>query len=361
VPYNAVPYNSVLSQTLGNIALGLSLLLFLILQFLAFPGPTRGENGMGQAFGLALILLPLWICLGGALLASAGIAALDWLTSSRGLQITALVFSCIAMMVVSWFSSLMIHEPANQIPWAARPFLYWAIEAFPIVVMIFCAVTLNSRSGGWWLRVPLALVAASAMLSIVGMLGEWFISSQQREYARADAIVSEQDQRTKDQIQEVTIADPEKDFGNLLLFTNRYHDAKVREPAAAKLRTNPNLERELAEYLRNGRDEPLIFLDATDPPDRKPLAEPFRDGVLVMAKEVRERLRTEYTFHADSFDFDTRLILSVAEKLRGLGTDLVPAIREYRAAMEEPRADKSSKERLNCITVLDSWLKQNGR
>jgi hypothetical protein len=91
------------------------------------------------------------------------------------------------------------------------------------------------------------------------------------------------------------------------------------------------------------------------------LTEPFRDGVLVMAKQVRENLRTEYTFHADSFDFDTRLILSVAEKLHGLGTDFVPAIREYRAAMDEPRADKSSKARLNCVAVLDSWLKQNGR
>lgn len=349
-----------MSQTLGNVCLGLALLVFLLpLQFVAFPAPTRGENAMGQAFGLLLILLPLWIFLGGALLATDGAGGLDWLSPYRGWRITAIVLSCLAMLVVSFLAGLLHNEPASQIPWAARPFIPWAIEVCPIIVMAFSLIALNSFAPvipPLVLRVPLVAICGLALLSCFGMLGEWFVSAQNQEMARVDTIVSNQQKRTQDQIDSIATLDAETDLVTLLGLTNRFHDPKVRELALAKLRTNPNLEQRLAERLRDGDQYALIFLDASEPPERQPLAEPLRAAILVRAENVRELIRSESTLHADDFDFDARLILSGVEKLRGLGVQFAPAIRAFRAALDEPRRDKP---KANCASTLDQWLAKN--
>jgi len=65
----------------------------------------------------------------------------------------------------------------------------------------------------------------------------------------------------------------------------------------------------------------LIFLDASDPPDGKPLAEPARDAFLSAAEHVRTTLREPGTLYPDSFEFQARLVLSVADKFHPFGVD----------------------------------------
>jgi len=49
----------------------------------------------------------------------------------------------------------------------------------------------------------------------------------------------------------VRALDPVKDLGQLLSYTGRFHEPAVRDPALEKIRSNPNLQTELAVMLRN--------------------------------------------------------------------------------------------------------------
>jgi hypothetical protein len=346
-------------DTLANIAIGIAVFLYAVpLQMTAAPGPMRGEVAMGWAFGLGVILFGIWVCLGFALAVATAGGALDWLGTGRGAQFAILAASCLAMLAVTWLSGIMREEPAEA-PWAERPFLTWALYAFPPLIAIVATLMVNPRLSAslpsLLLRLPLGAVAGASLLVVVGMLGEWMFSIQMREQEHAVAVVAEADERTKTQLAEIPKLDPEKDFGQLLGYTNRFHDARIRALAVEKLRTNPNFESDLASALRNNwRMDALIYLDANDAPDNKAIAEPARDAMFAMADEVRDLIKTESTLHPDSFDYRARLVLSVADKLHGLGVDYVPAVRAFRNALDEPRSDKP---KANCTAEIDKWLR----
>ncbi|MEI9863514.1 MAG: hypothetical protein WDN00_02960 [Limisphaerales bacterium] len=62
----------------------------------------------------------------------------------------------------------------------------------------------------------------------------------------------------------------------------------------------------------------------------KTLAEPVGTGMFVLAKAARDSVKETHTFYAEQFDWDTRIMLSVADKFHGRGVDYLPAIREFR-------------------------------
>jgi len=299
------------------------------------------------------------VCLGFALAVATAGGALDWLGTGRGMQFAILAASCIAMLAVTWLSGVLREEPAEA-PWAERPFLIWALYVFPPLIAAVAMLMVNPRLSAslpsLLVRVPLSAIAGASLLVVAGMLGEWMVSIQMREQEHAVAVVAEADERTKTQLAEIPKLDPEKDFGQLLGYTNRFHDSRIRALALETLHSNPNFERDLAAALRNNwRTDALIFLDANDAPVNKAIAEPARDAMFAMADEVRDLIKTESTLHADSFDYRARLVLSVADKLRGMGVDYVPAVRAFRNALDEPRSDKP---KANCMAAIDKWLAQ---
>jgi len=102
----------------------------------------------------------------------------------------------------------------------------------------------------------------------------------------------------------------------------------------------------------------LIFLDDADPPDGKALAEPARDAFLLQAEATRASIRTPGALYSDSFDFEGRLVLSVADKFRSFGVDYAPAIRAFRSALDEPHDPKI---KFTCAAQLDDWLAREAK
>jgi hypothetical protein len=352
-------------RTLGNLCAGLAVLLYAIPLPLMLVEPPSHDGGQSEGWGLILTLIPLWFCLAAALCANTSNGGLDWLLIPRWPQYALAAARCLAMAVVTGLSGLLRHETADQIPWAVRqlvPFA-WAMWIFPPVIAIFCFLTINSGRGAdvarLVLRAPVALVGGMSLLASFGMLAQWFISSQQKQAARVDAIVSENTERTQRQMEDLRGYDANTQLSFVLGYTNRFKDAKLRELALQKIRAVPDLEEQLIAGLRSPWFETvLIFLEDADPPDSKALAEPARDAFLLQAERVRTTLREPGTLYPDSFDFQARLVLSVADKFRPFGVDYSPAIRNFRSALDEPYDPKI---KFNCALVLDDWLARDAR
>jgi len=352
-------------RIIGNLCIGLAVLLYAVPLPLIITSPRSHDGGQSEAWGLILVLIPLWFCLAVALCASTANGGLDWLSIGRGSQYALALVTCLAMAVVTGLSGLLRHETADQIPWAVRPLVpfAWAMWLFPLVIAIFALLTINSELGAgvprMALRAPVALVGGVSLLVSLGMLAQWFVSSQQQQAARVDAIVSEEAERTKRQIEEVQGYDANTHLSFVLSYTNRYNDPKLRELALQKIRAVPDLEEQLITGLRSPWFESvLIFLDASDPPDAKPLAEPARDAFLLQAERVRTTLRDSVTLYPEGFDFQARLVLSVADKFRPFGVDYAPAIRAFRTALDGP---PDPKVKFNCAADLDAWLAREAK
>jgi len=352
-------------RVVGNICFGFALFLYAVPIPFIIVQPRSHDGGQSEGWALIFALLLLWSCLTIALCVSAANGGLDWLSIGRGSQYVLVMVTGLAMAVVTGLSGLLRRETADQIPWAARPLVpfAWALWIFPLVVLIFTLLTMNPGLGATVprlvLRAPMGLVGALSLLVSAGLLGQWFVSSQMNQAARVDAIVSEESERTKRQMEEVRGYDANTQLNLVLGYTNRYNDQKLRELALEKIRAVPDLEEQLATGLRSPWYEyVLIYLDAADPPDGKPLAEPARDAFQTMVEEVRTTLRGPATVHPDSFDFQARLMLSAADKFHGLGVDYAPVIRAFRSALDEPH---DPKVKFNSAALLDDWLARDAK
>jgi hypothetical protein len=351
-------------RTIGNLSIGLAALLYAVPLPIVISEPRSHDGGQSEAWALILLHLVLWFCLGVALCVSVANGGLDWLSMARSLQYLLVVVTGLAMAVIAALSGLLRHETASQIPWAARPLVpnAWAMWIFPLVIVVFCLLTINPGLGAiprLALRVPIGLAGGISLLVSFGMLAQWFVSSQQQQAARADATVSEASERTQQQMEDLRKYDANTHLSFVLSYTNRYNDAKLRELANEKIRAVPDLEQQLIVGLRSPWYESvLIYLDAEDPPDAKPLAEPARDAFLLQADATRESIRTPGTMYPESFDFQARLVLSVADKFHAFGVDYTPAIRAFRSALDEPHDPKI---KFVCAAKLDDWLAREAK
>ena len=86
----------------------------------------------------------------------------------------------------------------------------------------------------------------------------------------------------------------------------------------------------------------------------------IHQGVLSQARLIRARLRRcSHPSHVydGQFGFEVERSLEVVEKLKDLGVDFTPAVKELRAALDEPIAYDNPNS--SCKKVLDKWLKKH--
>src|SRR5262245_8996847 len=230
---------------LGNICVALALVIFLVpLQLMVRePAARGGDGGGGIIWGAIFVLVPLWFLLTVALCAATARGALDWLTRPRAVQYLVVLASCAALAVVTFFSMALKHEPLSQVPWAARPFLGWAVLVFPPIVMSFCVLALNPSLGSAVpapvYRVPAALVAAASLLASGGLLWQWFSFTQEEAAAKMERLVARDTERDKEMLAEVERLDPVKELGRLLDKTGPFETPAIRELAVKKARSHP--------------------------------------------------------------------------------------------------------------------------
>ena len=313
-------------------------------------GPTHDFSG--------LFLTPVfWLALSGALSMAIASGAFDWMFSSRGMQYLLAWAAPFAMCVVAVFSVILADE--SRMPIALRYLIPWFLYLVPLAALFGCFCALypdlgRSMNPLLW-RASLLFSCGLSLLVGCAMTAEFAFAGLRRQDAAIDATLKRDTDRNQQMLAEVEAMQPEKDFGELLQHSNRWERADIQTLAVRKALAHPNFTNQLAENLRTdtfGRG--MYFVDAHDPPDPKAIAEPFRDGILFLALDVRKKRREWSYMFADTFDTQARQITSGADRLALQGVDFVPAILEYRAAMDEPRADGVKQ---TCRAELDKWLK----
>jgi hypothetical protein len=192
------------------------------------------------------------------------------------------------------------------------------------------------------------------------MLGELIVSTQQRANQRIETSQREETARDQQRLSEVEAMNVEKNFAGLLQYTNRFSSEPVQSLAVKKVLSHPQFTEKLTECLRGWCvGEAMYFVDAHDPPEPASIAEPLRDGILRLAGLARKSMETQDRMFEDQFDSDVQRILSAADRFAKYGVDYVPAIRQYRAAMDVPRDRMADKNKPTCRFALDQWLKAN--
>lgn len=345
-------------QILGNICLGLALFLYVVpLQMLLLEVGTRRDDG-GGAWGAIFVLAPFWVLMTIGLLATTARGGLDWLGQARGLQYLYVIISCIALAVLTFFSLVGKMNPPSQMPVATRLFTGWAVYVFPLVMLGFGLLALNPnlRAGlpPMSYRAPMVLVTGISLLVGFGLLAQWAVHTQEMQNARAERAVAESNERDRNMMARVQSLNATNDFAELLGFANRFENPDIRKAAIEKAQSHPQFTEALARVLSNGwAEQALIYLDACDAPDPRAVANPVRDAIVTLTERAKDAVERTHTFHADDFDWNTRIILSVADKFQTQGVDYVPAIQDYRRALDSQRTRNVE---LNARRTLDAWL-----
>lgn len=352
-------------QIIGNIILALAGLLYAVpLQLLMHDAGHKRDDG-GALWGAIFLFVPLWGLLTIALILATARGGFDWLPLNRGPRYFLVVLSGVALLIVTLFSFLGKVEHAGQLPWAALPFRIWATYVFPLVAMAFAFLVLNPGAGARIpapvFRVPFAVISVASLLACAGMLVQWFVSSRQQQIARVERAIEADNERDRKILAEVKEMDPTNNFTQLLGFSNRFENETIRQLAIEKARSHPQFIEALAGVLTNYYAEKgLVYLDACDvtEAEMKALAEPVRAAIVVLTKAAEDSVDRTHTFYPEQFDWDTRIILSVADKFRGSGVDYVPAIRAFRAALDGPRGKTFA---FKARPTLDAWLAQHSK
>ena len=114
----------------GNALIGLGALFYLVpLQLICREAGRRRDDG-GAAWAALFVLGPLLLDFCALLSMTVAGAAWDWLPLGRGFLYLLALATGVAVIAVMLFSFLGRVESPGQLPWAARPFLGWAVQVF---------------------------------------------------------------------------------------------------------------------------------------------------------------------------------------------------------------------------------------
>lgn len=353
-----------MSTLFGNICLSVAALVSgtLITSVVGYRPPIGGAGG-AEAFPIWILLLHI------ALLCSLGIAAFvivahggfDWIPLHRLGQYLLLGVCVLLAVFTSLMSAFMTNDSGNVPTWIAVLLRYGYI--FIPIVLVAAGFMLNNS----FLReaVPAALyqwpLAAVLGLSLI-TAGAGIWDGLHEKSARETDMAYENSPNIKAmRLQEIESADINEQMVRILEFARSVYPAEVREKAVAKIKSHPRWQQEIILLLETERARIAIpFLAAYDVEDPKTFAEPVRKGLLTVAADIRHDIQGSLPsqISKDLFSEYVDCALRVAEKFDGNGVDYLPAVREIRAALDEPTGGRHVG--FDCIPVLDAWLGARG-
>ena len=343
-------------HAIANLCLGLALLIAIAIFSVGVRG-SGNPHGADWAFFLVLIPYCLFLTLGFGLGIAAKRDLFDWLCRLQALQYVLVLPACVALavaMMTIYGTGGNVESPSSE--WV-RAFRLIAMTV-PFITTLVGVLTLNPTWGAGlppmiW-RAPLMLIGGLSLLVSSAVLTAAVVDNIKNTNAADQAEISSNEAREASYLAEAQTLDPVANIDALMQYTNIFHAPAIRAAALAKLRSHPSLNTAIAQRIREGAcDEPFRYLEGSDVPISQELAEPVRDGIICMAARARKTLREDGAHYDVNFDADTRRVLAVADRFKPLGVDYVPAMREFRAAMDEPNRFGFAPR---CSATIDQWI-----
>ncbi len=345
-------------QIAGNLLLILATLAAGSLFNLTFlKKMPSGDARVGHAWVTLICLAVFWLCIILVAIALGWSGGFEWLSLGRFASAGMLALSFLVLLLGA---NLGLYRPP---PIWLRHIAILNAVATPVVLLAAFAILLNpslkmavpADPVKWGLGAVLALNSLLLISTILGSV----ISRTGLFITRTFS--NELDSNDIRMIEHIDSHDASKGIRSLLIYSGDNQHPKVREKAVAKIKSKPDWQNDLIETLRSERvDEVFRFLGSNEVDDKALFTQPVYDGVLSLAKVMRERLRnSSHPSHVYSglFVFEVVGALRVVDKYQGTGVEYKPAVQELRAALEQRiRYDKPE---FSCARVLDKWLKRH--
>ncbi len=336
----------------GNILLGITALLLLVFSFETFgKSAPGGDAAVGWAWAIILYHLATFVCLSlvAAIIGAQG--GFAWVPASgsgvRFLWVAGgLLVALLGSMFVAFREGPMLSWLGNFLP-----------ETIHLLLIIGFGILLN---GGAAYRLPL-LLAAGLGAAPCGLVLFASLKTKAEGYFAAVKGAGRPDENDLRMIGEIERSDASKDLSNLLIFTDYNKDKSVRQPALAKIKSQPDWQQQLAAGLRNRwAPEVFTFLAGNEVDDKSLFAEPLHAGILMQADLIREKIGEAYQenhLYEGQFLWETERVLKTLEKFEGNGQDYRPEMQALREAFDAPC--KTRKPTFVCLRYLDKWLKKH--
>ncbi len=329
----------------GNICLALAALVSreLVSSSLHYKPPHGGSGGASAyPIWMLLIHIALLCLLGLATIAIARKGGFDWVSTNkffRYLLVAGTVFSAVLTLLMS---ASVMESPGGESAWLVAASRL-VLVAFPVILIASGFVMLNDALRNavpvFFYKWPLAAVFGAGILCVGVVVYDQISSASEginepfRRYENAPAIQA-------DRLEEIQQTDISENMLRMLELTGALYAPAVREKAAEKVRTHPSWEKELLRFMENDHAlEVFSFLAWNDVPDKNLFLEPVRKGVLSVADWIRHSIQgtSPSSFYQDQYTDEVERTLRTVEKMEGMGVDYLPAVREVRAALDEPR------------------------
>ncbi|MDX1911637.1 MAG: hypothetical protein SFV22_09150 [Saprospiraceae bacterium] len=351
---------------LGYVFLSIATLLYLIAfssLFVKSP-PSGGDAVAGYAWMILFFNLAFFICMILVATAIYRTGGFDWVSPNGSTRLFLVCFGVIAGCFTASLSMLLKEEPGIG-GGALRPLFSTLGVIIPASMLI----------AGWLLLIammrapnpPDAFKVPAQGVFILGVTGvvAFFIgwmrqSALNQQHKIADALAFQEKNRQRI-LQDIEKCDVSKDMVFIFVFTDANQSAEVRDKALAKIKSNPDWQQELIRRLQNDwAPEAFTFLASNEVEDKKIFLEPIREGVFIQANLIRKSIRNSTHpshFYPERFNWEVERVIRTIERFNGMGVDYAPALRELRAALNEPTQFDAPVYK--CLAPLDHWLKQH--
>lgn len=350
---------------LGNAVLFLASLLFFALTSAVYKTPPKGGDAvMGYLWGMIFINLAFWICINvasGIIMSRDGF---DWMPVSKPARAWIIFGGLFIVCLVITLSALFRHEPNGGLLRALGTFL-------PVTGAAILVVTgFILMNDGLRIQIPVGIykwpLAGLGGLSIIGLaafLASLVAEESRNQRARVQQQVTFVDENQKRILSEIDSCNVSKDIYAILVFTGRNQPDTIRNRAVAKIRSNPQWEQELLRLMETYNVEGVFqFLSSNDVDHPDIFVEPVNRGILMQASLIRESIRRSSHpshFYPELFLWETERVIWTVDKFKGGQVDYLPAMKELRAAINEPSEYKKIK--LRCAERLDQWISENSK
>jgi|APTNR8051073442_1049403.scaffolds.fasta_scaffold04893_1 hypothetical protein len=357
-----------MTTVLGNVFLMLATFIYVFILSFAYSNKpaTSGDAAGGYAMGVILFELAFLGCMIVVAVAIGWKGGFDWISARSSTAWVLALLGLLAIILTASLAALFKFE--HTAPWSVRYLTGVAPAVFPAVLLLAAAVLLNEPIRAAIpvsvYKIPLLLVFGVSALACLTAVVEWMVLQQQRTARQIEAIQSDEERYHLQHLAEVAAADPMSENGliNILVFTDSNHRMELREKALAKIKSNPNWQQVLVEALQN-ENAPTVFtfLASNAVEDKTLFAEPVREGILNLANNIQRNIREcshPSHFYKEQFSWDVDRMLATVENFKDMGVDYLPAMREVRAALDEPSDPPGLKQvKFNAASTLDWWLK----
>ncbi len=347
---------------IGNIFLGIaSLILFSLVTSNSKPMPG-GDAGVGYAWFIIMLNLGFVLCMGIVALVIGFKGGFEWVSVHKSTRILYVTVSVIAVLIFVGLCRFLQAEAGHYS--ALLKMLIKAGSLFVPFLMIFISVILlnDSLKASFPLAVykwlSIFIVALSIVTLTTLLLGQ-FAGVAKRQAVLLGIRKSPRSANDDRILAQIDSCDVTTSLGSILVFSGDNQPAYIQNAAVAKIKTNPNWEKTLIEYFETDwAPDVFQFLASNDVDSPSLFEEPVQKGIYIQARLVRERIRRcshPSHFYPGMFDWDIQRVIRTVDKFQSKEIDYLPAIKELRAALDEP--SELDKPKFNSAKMLDKWIK----